>query len=156
CRPAPSLSGEGRSTARLVATVQRSVRAHVCRRRRVRAAEFVRASRRCLRWLPRWIPNPTGAAPPSTNTLGAFLLDARRGRLVRALCDMSMAEQQVREYLNHCPPPPSTGAAAEAGQQGPLGAGAAPPPPSQGPSATVPPGCPGRILSRNANGTTSW
>ncbi|XP_072144247.1 uncharacterized protein nab isoform X2 [Dermacentor andersoni] len=71
---------------------------------------------------------------------------------VRALCDMSMAEQQVREYLNHCPPPSTTSAAAaaaEAGQQGPLG------PPPQG-SAGVPPpppGCTGRILSRNANGT---
>ncbi|XP_064472373.1 NGFI-A-binding protein 1-like isoform X3 [Ornithodoros turicata] len=60
---------------------------------------------------------------------------------VRALCDMSM-EQQVRDYLNHCP------VSSEAGSGGALGPppGGAPPPP--------PPGCLGsRILSRNANGT---
>ncbi|KAL1414832.1 hypothetical protein MTO96_007173 [Rhipicephalus appendiculatus] len=58
---------------------------------------------------------------------------------------MSMAEQQVREYLNHS-------SATESGQQAPLG----PAPPPQG-SAGVPPpppGCAGRILSRNANGTS--
>ncbi|XP_075750074.1 NGFI-A-binding protein homolog isoform X4 [Rhipicephalus microplus] len=76
----------------------------------------------------------------------AFFESLMGGPSVRALCDMSMAEQQVREYLNHCP-----SSTTESGQQAPLG----PAPPPQG-SAGVPPpppGCAGRILSRNANGT---
>ncbi|KAL3201223.1 hypothetical protein MRX96_012711 [Rhipicephalus microplus] len=84
----------------------------------------------------------------SARQTGAHFGPAKASQLrkVRALCDMSMAEQQVREYLNHCP-----SSTTESGQQAPLG----PAPPPQG-SAGVPPpppGCAGRILSRNANGT---
>ncbi|KAG0409924.1 hypothetical protein HPB47_012967 [Ixodes persulcatus] len=81
-------------------------------------------------------------------------------REVRALCDMSM-EQQVRDYLSHCPVPgpPSVGPGGPQDGQGPGPGSLGPPgphPPPQGPPPP-PPGCAlgaGRILSRNANGTS--